>query len=96
MNNDEKHDVVMNYIYMDTVANIAMGVDVEGEFYKAALCNDISYNLDLELGDEHIEYINGYVDFLLEQPDVVKYAKSLGIGDALHLITSLPSLATTA
>ena len=96
MNNDKKHDAVMSYIYRDTVANLAMGVDVTGEFYKTALGSDISHNLDLELGDEHIEYINGYVDFILEQPDVVKHAKSLGVVDAIQLIQSLPSLATTA
>ena len=95
MNNDKKHDVVLSYIYRDTVANLAMGVDVAGEFYKTALCSDISHNLDLELGDVHIAYINGYVDFILAQPDVVEHAKSLGVVDAIQLIQSLPSLATT-
>jgi len=96
MTKKEKDKLVMDYIYMDTVANLAMGVDVKGEFYKAALCGDLNANLDLKLEDKSIEYINGYVDFLLEQPGFFEQAKGLGVARALQIIGALPCSDTAA
>ena len=91
-NQKEIGDLAFTYVYRDALANKALGVDIQGDFYIAALLSDIEGNTKIQIEDEHEKWIRSILDFLCKSEDFIKHSKKLGPDDAMRYTMSLQEI----
>lgn len=85
MKKENKNEKITNYIINDMLANSAMGVDINSDFYIAALQDEVQANLGISfVGNEN--QIKNFIQVMSNNPAFKEQVSKMTVEQAMNII----------